>query len=332
MSSSATLPALLQSFFTERLLAQRRASPHTVASYRDCFRLLLGFATRRLGKQASMLAVEDLDAAFIGKFLDHLERERGNSARSRNVRLAALHSFFRYVAMNEPAYLLHCQRVLAIPNKRYERKPVGFLDEDDVGALVSAPDITKWIGRRDRALLLVATQTGLRVSELVGLRREDVSLETGAHVRCRGKGRKHRATPLLKDAVRVLKEWMAENEGPPSAPLFPSSRGGPLSRDAVEALLERHLAFAGAQRPSLKTKRATPHTLRHSRAMSLLQHGVDRSVIALWLGHESVETTQVYLHADMGLKEKALAHTTPTKQKPARYRPGDKLLAFLEGL
>jgi site-specific recombinase XerD len=248
------------------------------------------------------------------------------------VRLAALHSFFRYVAMNEPAYLLHCQRVLAIPNKRYERKPLSFLDEADVAALLKVPDLTKRIGRRDRALLLVATQTGLRVSELVGLRHEDISLGTGAHVRCHGKGRKHRATPLRKDAIAVLKSWMAENEGPPSAPLFPSLRGGPLSRDAVEALLKRHLASACEQRPSLKAKKATPHTLRHSTAMSLLQRGIDRSVIALWLGHESVETTQIYLHADMGLKEKALAHTTPTKQKPARYRPSDKLLAFLEEL
>jgi site-specific recombinase XerD len=330
--STATLPSLLQSFFAERLIAQRRASPHTVACYRDCFRLLLGFATKRLGKEPSTLALEELDAALISKFLDHLERDRGNSARSRNVRLAALHSFFRYVAMNEPPFLLHCQRVLAIPNKRYERKPVGFLDDGDVAELLKGPDLTKWIGRRDRALLLVATETGLRVSELVGLRREDVSLGAGAHVRCLGKGRKHRATPLRKDAVAVLKSWMAEDRTPPSAPLFPSARGGPLSRDAVEALVKRHLASARGQRPSLKAKRATPHTLRHTRAMSLLQHGVDRSVIALWLGHESVETTQIYLHADMGLKEKALARTTPTKQKPARYRPADKLLAFLEGL
>lgn len=330
--SPATFPALLQRFFTERLVAQQRASAHTVASYRDCFRLLLGFATRSLGKEASAIALEDLDAALISRFLDHLEHDRGNSARSRNVRLAALHSFFRYVAMNEPAHLLHCQRVLAIPAKRHERKSVGFLDEGDIAALLEAPDLTQWIGRRDRALLLVATQTGLRVSELTGLRREDVSLDAGAHVRCRGKGRKHRATPLRKDAVAVLKTWMAENDGPPSAPLFPSSRGGPLSRDAVEALLSRHLARASERRPSLKEKKATPHTLRHSTAMAFLQHGVDRSVIALWLGHESAETTQIYLHADMGLKERALAHTSPTKQAPARYRPGDQLLAFLEGL
>jgi integrase/recombinase XerD len=317
--SAATLPSLLQSFFTERLLAQRRASEHTVASYRDTFRLLLAFATKRLGKQPSALSVEELDAALISKFLDHLESDRGNSVRSRNVRLAAVHSFFRYVAMNEPAHLLHCQRILAIPNKKYERKTVGFLDEADIETLLKVPDLTTWIGR-------------LRVSEIIGLRREDLSLGTGAHVRCRGKGRKQRATPLLKPAVKVLKTWMSENDGPPAAPLFPSSRGGPLSRDAVEALLKRHLARASELRPELKAKRATPHTLRHSRAMSLLQHGVDRSVIALWLGHESVETTQIYLHADMGLKEKALAHTTPKKQKPARYRPGDKLLAFLEGL
>lgn len=330
--SAASLPSLLQSFFTEKLMAQRRASEHTVASYRDSFRLLLAFATKRLGKQPSTLAIEDVDATLISKFLDHLERDRGNSVRSRNVRLAAVHSFFRYVAMNEPAYLLHCQRILAIPNKKYERKTVGFLDEDDIEALLKAPDLTTWLGRRDRALLLLATETGLRVSELIGLRREDLDLGTGAHVRCRGKGRKQRATPLLKPAVKVLKTWMSENGGPPSAPLFPSSRGGPISRDAVEALLKRHLAKASELRPELKGKKATPHTLRHSRAMSLLQHGVDRSVIALWLGHESVETTQIYLHADMGLKEKALAHTTPKKQKPARYRPGDRLLAFLEGL
>jgi len=330
--SAGTLPSLLQSFFTERLLAQRRASEHTVASYRDTFRLLLTFATKRLGKQPSSLAIEDVNATLISKFLDHLERDRGNSVRSRNVRLAAVRSFFRYVAMNEPAHLLHCQRILAIPNKKYERKPVGFLDEDDVEALLKVPDLTTWIGRRDRALLLLATETGLRVSEIIGLRREDLILGAGAHVRCRGKGRKQRATPLLKPAVKVLKTWMAENEGKPSAPLFPSSRGGPLSRDAVEALLKRHLASASELRPELKAKRATPHTLRHSRAMSLLQHGVDRSVIALWLGHESVETTQIYLHADMRLKEKALARTAPKKQKLARYRPGDKLLAFLEGL
>jgi site-specific recombinase XerD len=331
--STATLPSLLHSFFTERLLAQRRASSHTVASYRDCFRLLLGFATKHLGRQPSALALEELDAALISNFLDHLERERGNSVRSRNVRLAALHSFFRYVAMNEPAHLLHCQRVLAIPNKRYERKPVGFLDEDDVAALLKMPDLTTWIGRRDRALLLVAVQTGLRVSELIGLRHEDISFGTGAHVRCLGKGRKHRATPLRKDAVVVLKSWMAENEGAlSSSPLFPSSRGGPLSRDAVEALLKRHLASACEQRPSLKAKRATPHTLRHSMAMSLLQHGVDRSVIALWLGHESVETTQIYLHADMRLKERALAHASPSGAAPARFRPKDDLLAFLQSL
>jgi integrase/recombinase XerD len=198
--------------------------------------------------------------------------------------------------------------------------------------VLKVPNLKAWIGRRDRALLLLATETGLRVSELVGLRREDLSLGTGAHVGCRGKGRKQRATPLLKPAVKVLKAWMAEGDGPPSAPLLPSSRGGPLSRDAVEALLKRHLASACAQRPALKAKRVTPHTLRHSRAMSLLQSGVDRAVIALWLGHKSVETTQIYIHADMGLKEKALAHTTPTKQNPARYRPSDKLLAFLEEL
>lgn len=329
---AATLPALLQSFFIDRLLAQRCASPHTIASYRDCFRLLLDFAAKQLGKAPSDLMLEDIDAPFIGRFLECLETERGNTARTRNVRLAAIHSFFRYVALSEPAHSLHCQRVLAIPSKRHERRPISFLDEAEIDALLAAPDLSTWAGRRDQTLLLLAVQTGLRVSELIGLRGEDMVLGTGAHVRCQGKGRKQRSTPLRKDAIVALKAWLREQQTQPTDPVFPSIRGGPLSRDAVERLVAKHAATARQSCPSLEHKNVTPHTLRHSTAMDLLHHGVDRSVIALWLGHESVETTQIYLHADLRLKEKALSRTTPRGTRSGRYRPTDELLAFLESL
>lgn len=325
-------PALLQAFFTDRLLRDRAASPHTVAAYRSTFRLLLRFAADRLGRAPSDLLLADLDAAFLGEFLEHLERERGNCARSRNARLAALHAFFRYVALNEPAHALRCQRALAIPTTRFERGVVEFLTEEEVAALLDAPDPDTWIGQRDRALLLVAVATGLRVSELIGLRREDVVLGRGAHVRCVGKGRKLRCTPLRADVVRVLAAWLERLPKAASGPVFPSSRGGCLSDDAVERLVTRHATAAAARCPTLAKKRVTPHTLRHTTAMALLRDGVDRTVIALWLGHESIETTQIYLHADMRLKEQALAHSTPSGLAPGRYRPDDALLAFLEGL
>jgi len=328
----AGLPALLQSFFTDRLQRQRDASPHTIAGYRDSFRLLLRFAAQRLGKAPSDLCVEDLDAPFIGQFLQHLQSERGNSARTRNVRLAAIHSFFRYVALSEPAHALLCQRVLAIPSKRYERRPIQFLTREEIEALLAAPDPSTWIGRRDRTLLLVAIQTGLRVSELIGLRCRDISLGTGAHLRCVGKGRKERCTPLRRDAARMLRAWLQRQRAQPQEPVFPGIRGGTLSRDAVQWLVAKHTATAQQHCPSLKRKKVTPHVLRHTAAMELLQHGVDRSVIALWLGHESLETTQMYPHADMRLKEQALARTTPVGTKPGRYRRNDQLLAFLESL
>ena len=330
--TAASLPALVQAFFTDRLLRQRCASPHTVAGYRDTFRLLLRFAVEQLGKTPTELEVEDLGAPFIGEFLDHLEASRGNSARTRNARLAAIRSFFRYVALNEPAHALLCQRILAMPSKRHERRTIEFLDRPEIDALLAAPDTSTWTGRRDRTLLLVAIQTGLRVSELIGLRNQDVILGTGAHVRCEGKGRKHRCTPLRKDTVVMVEAWQRERRGLPEDPLFPSFRGGPLSRDAVERLVAKHTASAQPRCPSLKRKKITPHVLRHTAAMELLQHGVDRSVIALWLGHESVETTQMYLHADLRLKEQALSRTTPVGIKPGRYRPDDGLLAFLEAL
>ena len=332
MSPDTDFSGLVQAFFTDRLLRQRRASPHTVAGYRDTFRLLLRFAKQRLGKAPSKLSLKDLDASFVGDFLDHLEKDRRNGARSRNTRLAAIHSFFHYLSFQEPAHADQCRRILAIPSKRYERRLIESLTAEEIDALLAAPDRTTWIGRRDRALLLVGIQTGLRVSELIGLRRCDIILGTGAHVRCEGKGRKERCTPLRREAVELLTQWLRECPAEPATPAFPSSRGGPLSRDAVERLVARHQRSAERHCPSLKRKRVTPHVLRHTAAMQLLRHGIDRSVIALWLGHESVETTQMYLHADLRLKEEALSKVTPLDVPPGRFRPDDELLAFLEGL
>jgi integrase/recombinase XerD len=330
--SPPSFPALLQRFFTERLVTHQDASAHTVAAYRDTFRLLLPFVHARVGRAPSALRIEDLDASCLEAFLVHLERNRHNHPRTRNQRLAALRGFFRYVALQEPAYSLHCQRVLAIPAKRYERGPVAFLTDDEIAALVAAPDSTTWIGRRDRTLLLVATQTGLRNSELTGLRRQDVALEAGAHIRCAGKGRKTRATPLRPDVVAVLADWLARQPGTPSDPVFPNARGGRLSADALQRLVTRHVMTARRTCPTLTEKVVTPHTLRHAAAMALLQRGVDLSVIALWLGHESTQTTEIYLHADMRLKERALAHATLSGVAPERYRAPDAILAFLEGL
>ena len=330
--TAASLPPLLQRFFTDRLCRQLGASSHTIACYRDTFRLLLHFASQRLRHSPSELNLEDLNAAFLVQFLDHVERTRGCSARTRNIRLSALHSFFRYVALEEPQYALHCQRVLAIPAKRHERRPVEFLVEEEITALVATPDPSTWIGRRDRTLLLVAAWTGLRSCELTGLRRGDVTLGTGANVRCYGKGRKTRCTPLPPDVVPMLTSWLNELGPDPVTPVFPSSHGGRLSADALQRLVRKHVAAAATRCPSLAEKKVTPHTLRHSTAMEMLRRGVDRSVIALWLGHESMETTQMYLHADMRLKEQALAHVASSGLAPGRYQPDDALLAFLDSL
>lgn len=324
--------ALLQSFFIERLMRQRKASPHTIASYRDTFRLLLSFAERRLSRLPCELTIDDLDTPFLGAFLDHLEQERNNSARSRNLRLAAIHSFFRYVILHEPQHAALAERVLAMPSKRYIRRPVAFLALAEIEALLAAPDPHIWSGHRDRTLLLVAVQTGLRASELIGLRCEDAVLGSGAHLHCCGKGRKERCTPLRKDAVNALRSWLRKRQGQPQDPLFPSARGRQLSHDGLQYLLNKHLATARQYCPSLIKKKVTPHALRHTAAMMLLQNGVDRAVIALWLGHESVETTYIYLHADLKLKEQALAKTTPTNIPPARFEPDDALLSFLNNL
>lgn len=330
--SAANLAGHLQRFFTDRLLGQLGASPHTVASYRDTFRLLLKFATQHHRRQASELKVQDLDAKLVGAFLKHLEQDRRNSVRSRNTRLSAIHAFFGYVCLNEPALASHCQRVLAMPFKRFERGPVEFLTSEETAALLNAPDATTWLGRRDQLLLQVAVQTGLRNSELTALRRQDVQLGSGAHVRCLGKGRKARCTPLRSDVAARLSQWLAEQRPDPTAPVFPTAKGCALSADALQRLVARHIRIAGKTCPTLRRKRVTPHTLRHTTAMDLLQRGVDITVIALWLGHESIETTQIYLHADMAMKEKALARATKSKVVPKRYRPTDRLLAFLESL
>lgn len=330
--SATRFAALLQSFFTVRLLRQMQASPNTVAGYRDAFRLLLRYAADRLRKQPSDLAIDDLDPGLLTDFLGFLESTRGNTARTRNNRLAAIRSFFRHVALNEPAYALQCQRILAIPQKRQQKTMVEFLDRKEIEALVAAPDTKSWIGRRDRTILLVTVQTGLRVSELTSLRKSSVVLGASSHLRCEGKGRKHRCIPLRRDTVSAVKAWIDEQRSGPEEPLFPSSSGGRLSRDAAERLVAKYARAAAVTCPSIAEKNITPHVLRHSTAMALREQGVDLSVIALWLGHESVETTQMYLHADIRLKEQALARTAPIEGDAGRFKPNDDLMAYLEGL
>jgi len=328
----STLAPTLEAFFTERLLTQRQASPRTVAAYRDSFRLLLNFVHERIGKAPSQLDITELDAPLIGAFLNWLEHNRHNGVRTRNARLAAIHSLFRYASLRHPEHAEVIQRVLAIPSKRYERTTVDFLNQDEIDALLAAIDRTKWTGRRDYALLVLAIQTGLRVSELTGLVVGDLELGSGAHVRCHGKGRKQRATPLTTQTVAVLRVWLRERGGCQTDPAFPTLRGGPLSSDAVQWLLAKYTSLAAQCCSSLRHKKVSPHVLRHSCAMNLLHGGVDPTVIALWLGHESVQTTQIYIHADLTLKEKAISRTAPPNTKPGRYRPPDKLLAFLEAL
>lgn len=326
------LAPVLEAFFAERLQRQKRVSPHTISAYRDAFRLLLAFAERQLGKTPCDLLLADVDAPLVGAFLDHLERERGNTARSRNARLAAIHSFFRFAAGREPAHAGLIQRVLAIPQKRFARDLVSFLDRTEIDALLAAPDTRTQLGRRDRALLLVAVQTGLRLSELTGLRIDDLDLGAGANLRCHGKGRKERCTPLSKATARVLRAWIAETGATGPELLFRSQRRARLSADAVERLVAKYARLAQGSCPTLERKRVTPHVLRHTTAVQLLQAGVDRAVIALWLGHEQVETTQIYLDADLAMKERALARTAPPNAKTRRFKPPDSLIAFLRGL
>ena len=326
------LAPTLQSFFTERLIRERQASTETVAAYRDALRLLACFAARELRKGPTQLDINDLDAAMVSRYLEHLEKERGNSVRTRNARLAAVHSLFRYAALRHPEHAQVIQRVLAIPSKRFDSAVVTFLDRPEADALVAAPDRTTWTGRRDHALLVLAVQTGLRASELLRLERGNVHLGTGAYVRCLGKGRKERITPLTRSTVGVVRVWLTERGGGNSDPVFATRTGRPLSRDALERRVKKHATQAATGCPSLTSKRVTAHVLRHTAAMQLLQAGVDTSVISLWLGHEHVDTTQIYLHADLKMKQQALDKTRPSTAAPGRYRPPDSLLAFLDNL
>ena len=328
----SALTPTLQAFFTDRLIRQRQASPNTITAYRNTLRLLIVFTAKRTGKAPSRLDVADLDAPLIAAFLDHLEHDRANSTRTRNARLAAIHSLFRFAALRHPEHAADIQRVLAIPSKRADRALVTYLTEPELDALLASPDRTTWTGRRDHALIMLAAQSGLQASELTALTCADVHLGAGAHVSCHGKGRKDRITPLTAGTVAVLRVWTAERAGGPTDPLFPTHRGQPLSLDALERRVAHHAQPATRTCPTLTTKKITPHVLRHTAAMRLLHSGVDTTVIALWLGHESVQTTQIYLHADLTLKEQARNKTTPLNSTPGRYQPPDPLLAFLEAL
>jgi site-specific recombinase XerD len=332
MTAATRFAALLEGFFTQRLMQQRQASPHTISSYRDTFRQFLKFVQQRLHKPPSRLNFEEIDAPLILAFLDHLEKQQGVSIRSRNLRLTAIHSFFRYAAFEAPTHCAQIQRVLAIPGKRFTRTLVQFLTRPEVDALLAAPDPGTWSGRRDYSFLLVAVQTGLRLSDMTGLKRNDVMLGTGAHIRVIGKGRKERCTPLAKSTRAVLKSWLREPPRGDGCVLFPSVKGSRLSVHGVQYLLNKHRITASHTCPSLKRKRVTVHRLRHTMAMDLLLAGVDRAVIALWLGHESVETTQIYLESTLAMKEEALSKTTSPIGTLRPYQPGDQLLAFLNNL
>jgi site-specific recombinase XerD len=308
MNDLASFAPLLERFFLQRLMQQRQASPHTIASYRDTFRQFLKFAQQRLRTPPSRLSIEQIDAPLIVAFLDDLEKRRGISVRSRNLRLTAIHSFFRYAAFEAPAHSAQIQRVLAIPSKRYTRTLIPFLSRAEVDALLGAPD------------------------QMTGLKREDLVLGAGAHLRVTGKGRKERCTPIAKPTLAVLTAWLKERQRGDGQILFPSARGERLSVHGVQYLLNKHRLAASKACPSLRRKRVTVHRLRHTMAMDLLQSGVRRSVIAMWLGHESVETTQIYLDASLAMKEEALAMATPPLGKPGRYRPSDRLMDFLNNL
>jgi integrase/recombinase XerD len=328
---SALAPSL-ESYFTDRLVSQRAASPNTIAAYALTFRLLLAFASARTASPPNKLDIAQLDAPLVGAFLEHLERDRHNTAATRNMRLAAIHSLFSYLALHHPEHAGSIQRVLSIPQKRTESNLITYLVEDEAAALLEVCDLRSWTGRRDHAMFVLTIQTGLRISELAGLTCKDVSLGRGANVHTLGKGRKERRTPLVPGTIRVLEAWLRERGGTPADPLFPTSTGRCLSRDAVERRLAHHVALAGASCPSITAKRVTMHTLRHTAAMRLLLAGNDITVIALWLGHEQLATTNIYLHADMSHKQEAIDRVTPLAAKPGRYRPPDPLIAFLEAL
>lgn len=325
-------PALLQDFFQRRLVAERGASVHTIASYRDTFELLLRYAERRTGQTPSALTLEDFDAPMILDFLDHLELERGNTPRTRNLRLTAIRSFLRYASIRDPTSLAVAQRVLAIPTKRFDRPALGYLSRQEVEALLDAPDRSTWSGQRDAVLFAVLYNTGARVSEITGLRVADVLLDRASALCLHGKGRKERVVPLWKSTVANLRSWMPHIDRSPEAPVFPNRAGKRLSRSGVEHRLRVALRKAAEQCLSLATRRISPHTLRHTTAMHLLQSGVDITVIALWLGHEDTATTHLYVEADLAMKEAALKCVEDPAPKSVSFKAPDRLLAFLEAI
>lgn len=331
-ATTANFPSLLQQFFVQRLMQQLNASPRTISAYRDSFRLLLAFAGARLGKSPTALTFDDLNASFILDFLNYLENERHNSVRSRNARFAAIRSFMDYAALREPATLAITQSVLAISMKRFEQPLVGFLSRQHIEAILAAPDPSTWAGQRDRVMLATLYNTGARVSELTGMRVADLLLEPGPAVRIHGKGRKERSVPLWRSTVMQLKRWLHEYPRRPEQPLFPNRSGGPLTRVGVSERLKQAAQTAAKEYPELRKRRVSPHIIRHSTAMHLLQAGVNITVIAIWLGHESPTTTHQYVEADLKMKERALKTLHAPKTTPARYRPKDQLLSFLQGL
>ena len=328
----SSLAPLLQGFFSDRLITQRRASAHTIASYRDTIRLLLTYLSTTTGTSPAQLDFAHLDAPAITAFLSYLETERGNSDSTRNTRLAAIHALFRYAYVRSPEHADLITRVLAITPRRRQRPLVNYLTADEITALVAAPDQRTWHGRRDHTILQVACQTGLRAAELLNLNCDDVHLGRSAFVRCEGKGRKQRHTPLTRQSATTLHAWLDERGRATNQPLLPTITGARLSHDALARLVRKHATTAANTCATLTTKNVTPHTMRHAAAMALLHAGVDTSVIALWLGHASPESTQAYLHADMSIKERALARITPTTTTTSRYTPDDTLLAYLDTL
>ena len=335
MTAQADTPGfatLVRQFFCGRLVAQQNASARTVASYRDTFRLLLNFFAECRGRPPSALSMTDLDAPAILAFLDHLEQVRGNCVRTRNARLAALRSFLKFAAARDPTCLPAVQRVLAVPMKRFDRPLLGYLSREEMAAILAAPDASTWSGQRDRVLFALMYNTGARVSEAIGLRRSDVELAPSRTVRIEGKGRKQRVIPLWPSTAARLREWLPRIGPDPGSPLFPNTHGRPLSRSGVEDRLRSAVRLAMGRCPTLTGRRISPHTLRHTTAMHLLQSGVDITVIALWLGHEGTETTHQYVEADLALKEQALSRIEELPSSPLRYRAGDELLRFLDGL
>jgi integrase/recombinase XerD len=331
-SDTPGFATLVRQFFCQRLVAQQNASARTVASYRDTFRLLLGFFAESRGRPPATLVMADLDAPAVLAFLDHLEQRRGNCVRTRNVRLAALRSFLKFAAARDPVCLPAVQRVLAIPMKRFGRPLLGYLSREEMAAILTAPDGSTWSGQRDRVLFALMYNTGARVSEAIGLRRSDVELAPSRTARIEGKGRKERVIPLWPSTAARLREWLPRVSPDPGSPLFPNAHGAPLSRSGVEDRLRGAVRLAVARCPTLAGRRISPHTLRHTTAMHLLQSGVDITVIALWLGHEATETTHHYVEADLAMKERALSRIEELPSPSIRYRAGDELLRFLEGL